>query len=471
MTVAGMGDRMQHWNRGNRREGVVALAPRTRLRVQKAWRGLRRGGVKMAAASVGLALCAVVSAPPGHADEPDSPRGWVRHAVERLCGPELVPGLAAQQALAGAWFLDEARDRRGSRFRRVTQRFALPGGDELRLKRLEIGGHLRRFTAAVYTAKDGEQRPLVLAMADGGCRLRSGRRIVRKQPPPETVLEHLDSDLQTVRWTETLETAWPDGSDPGGPRVALVDSGLAYDLPMFRDRLARGPDGKPLGHDFWDADPWPYDADVSRGPFFPIRHGTGVASVLAREAPSAALIPFRYPRPDMSRMRALVERAAEAGARIIAMPLGSRTPDEWRVFAEAMRDHPNLLAIVSAGNNGRNIDEDPLWPGILTLENMIVVTSSDGAGRLARGSNWGPQSVDIMLPAENVPVVDFRGARGRASGSSYAVPRLAALAARLLAGAPRMTTAELKARIFARAAPSPYDDNVVAVGWIADPAE
>jgi len=102
---------------------------------------------------------------------------------------------------------------------------------------------------------------------------------------------------------------------------------------------------------------------------------------------------------------------------------------------------------------------------------MIVVTSSDGSGRLARGSNWGPESVDIMLPAENVPVVDFRGARGRASGSSYAVPRLAALAARMLAGAPRMTTAELKARIFARAAPSPYEDNVVAVGWIADPAE
>jgi hypothetical protein len=76
-----------------------------------------------------------------------------------------------------------------------------------------------------------------------------------------------------------------------------------------------------------------------------------------------------------------------------------------------------------------------------------------------------------MLPAENIPVVDFRGASGTASGSSYAVPRLAALAARLLGEARELATAELKARIFARANPSPYEDKLVAVGWIADPAE
>ena len=105
-----------------------------------------------------------------------------------------------------------------------------------------------------------------------------------------------------------------------------MDSGLAYDLPLFRDRLARDAGGKPLGYDYWDLDPWPYDGDVSRGPFLPIRHGTAVASILVREAPDAALVPFRYPRPDMSRMADLVARAVKAGARILAMPLGSRKP-------------------------------------------------------------------------------------------------------------------------------------------------
>ncbi|RIA56855.1 S8 family peptidase [Dichotomicrobium thermohalophilum] len=419
----------------------------------------------------GLMIALTVAAcTPALSKEPASPRDWVHLAVDHLCGPQPVSGLAAQQALRGAWFLDEQREERGRQMLRLTQRFALPGGGELRVRQVRFRGQVRRFTAAVYKENGSELHPHLLGMADGRCRLHAGRRIVRKAPA-NTVLEQLASDLETVKWTETLEAPWPDGTDPGGPRVALVDSGLAYDLPLFRDRLARGDDGKPLGYDFWDQDPWPYDGDTSRGVFFPIRHGTAVASVLVREAPSAALIPFRYPRPDMSRMRTLLERAAQAGARVIAMPLGSRKPEDWTAFAKAMRGHPGLLAIVSAGNNGRNIDDDPLWPGVLTLDNMIVVTSSDGFGRLARGSNWGPQSVDIMLPAENVPVVDFRGASGTASGSSYAVPRLAALAARLLAEAPNLTTDQLKARIFARAKPSPYEDEVVAVGWIADPAE
>ena len=83
----------------------------------------------------------------------------------------------------------------------------------------------------------------------------------------------------------------------------------------------------------------------------------------------------------------------------------------------------------------------------------------------------GPSAVDVMLPAENVPVVDFRGANGVASGSSYAVPRLAALAARLLERNPDLDAAALKQRILDRAVPSPYERaDVVAVGWIPDPA-
>jgi subtilisin family serine protease len=68
-------------------------------------------------------------------------------------------------------------------------------------------------------------------------------------------------------------------------------------------------------------------------------------------------------------------------------------------------------------------------------------------------------------------VVDFRGASGTASGSSYAVPRLAALAARLLQENPALSAKELKAAIFSRAVPSPYEDAVVAVGWIPDPLD
>ena len=393
---------------------------------------------------------------------------WLRLAVARLCPQLALSGLDAQAALPGSWLLDEVRRPGDGAPRRIVVRLLLPGADELTVERRQSDGRLRQFLVS-YAVNDGESlRPSLQAVADGGCAVRSGRAL-RAGRGAWRYLDQLKGDLETVKWTETLQAPWPAGTDPGGVRVALVDTGLAYDLPLFRDRLARDGDGRPLGYDYWDLDPWPYDGDASRGPFLPIRHGTAVASVLAREAPGAALVPFRYPRPDMARMGDLVRRAAEAGARILAMPLGSRRADDWRAFASALGRH-DILAIVSAGNDGRDIDNDPVFPAASALETVLVVTSADGFGRLARGSNWGARSVDVMLPAENLEVVDFRGASGAASGSSYAVPRLAALAARLLAREPDLGAAELKARILARATPSPYErEGVVAAGWIPDP--
>jgi subtilisin family serine protease len=408
--------------------------------------------------------------PPSAFAQVETERHWVETAVETLCPIDGITGIEAQSLLPGTWLVDETRRPATGAAASITIRLQLPHADELEIERRQHQGRLRQFRVSFFSRDGGVPAPRLMAVADGTCAVRSGRRI-RVEGDAWRYLDQLDGDLATVRWTETLQAPWPLGTDPGGPRIALVDSGLAYDLEIFRERLARDAAGEPLGYDHWDLDPWPYDGDVARSPFLPIRHGTAVASVLAREAPSAALIPYRYPRPDMSRLATIVADAARAGARILAMPLGSNRVEDWTAFRSALARH-DILAIVSAGNNGRDLDVDPLWPAVLPLDNMIVVTSSDGFGRLADGSNWGPTSVDIMLPAENVPIVDFRGAGGTASGSSYAVPRLAALAARLLEKDPSLSTEALREAIFARARPSPFERTpVVAVGWIPDPLE
>lgn len=391
----------------------------------------------------------------------------LRNAVEAFCPLPDLTGFDAQLSLPGAWVLEETR-RPADEPRQIVIRLALPEGGELLLERRQAQGILRQFRATHYARTASGSAPALLAIADGGCVIQSGRAL-RSEGEVWRYLDQLDGDLTTLRWSETLQAPWPDGESPEGVRIALVDSGLAYDLDLFRDQLARGADGTPLGYDYWDLDPWPYDGDVARGPFLPIRHGTAVASVLVREAPDAALIPYRYPRPDMSRMGDLVHRAAQDGVRILAMPLGSRNAEDWAAFSAALAEH-DILAIVSAGNNGRDIDTQPVYPAALDLENMVTVTSSDGFGRLADGSNWGRRHVDIMLPAEQLDIVDFRGATGIASGSSYAAPRLAALAARILAASPELTALELKVALLARAAPSPFErDDVLAGGWIPDP--
>ena len=417
-------------------------------------------------------ICVILCSPPKiFAQSPTTePSRWLQQAVEGACNARLIDGAALQNDLNGAWFLSEQKSPENQRFQRRELTFALPDNRELQLTYIQINGQLRRFTADIYKGSEngGKPLPVMQAQTDGNCSIRSARRIIYEDA--ENIwLEQLDQDLKTPLWRETLQASWPAGKDNGGPRIALIDSGLAYDLPLFRNRLARDEAAIPIGYDFWDLDALPYDGDTARNVFQPIRHGTPVASIIAREAPDAALIPYRYPRPDMSRLGEIVMSAGKAGARIISMPLGSRKKSDWLTFEAAMKAHPEMLAIISAGNNGEDIDANPLWPSALKLENIIVVTSSDAFGHLAEGSNWGANSVDLMVPAENQPVVDFRGAKGRASGTSYAVPRIAALAARILAKSSELSTLALKAEIFSRAA-KPRKDGLVAVGWIIDPS-
>ena len=264
-----------------------------------------------------------------------------------------------------------------------------------------------------------------------------------------------------------LADAGSCGDPPGAVRVALVDAGVNYTLPTIARALAREPDGTLVGRDFWDLDPRPFDRHPARGGRL-ARHGTRTASVLIDEAPGARLVPYRYPRPDMSRMRDLVAHAAAADVRVVGLPLGGNRREEWTAFEAAAREHPSILFVASAGNDGRDIDERPVWPAALALDNLVTVTSSDDFGRLAAGVNRGRRSVDYLVPAEHVAVTRFDGSRGRASGSSYAVPRTVALAARLLAERPGWGAPELVAEFRRRFADGSHP-RAVAEGRIIDP--
>lgn len=318
----------------------------------------------------------------------------------------------------------------------------------------------------------GALRPVMMARLAADCSQVLARVIDYGQDGRAKALADLGKDLQVAGPWQPLDPPVPPGNDPGGVRVGHIDSGVNYLLAGVSSRLARKADGAALGFDFWDEDPRPFDLSPTGSPFFPLHHGTAVASILLAEAPKASLIPYRYPRPDMSRMAAVVDAAAEAGAAIVMMPLGSNRREDWQAFAEAAARQPDLLFVVSAGNDGRDIDARPVYPAALDLANMIVVTSADDFGRLAAGSNWGVNNVDVMVPGEGIEVTDHRGATGKASGSSFAVPRLAALAARLKARHPDWQAPELIQAIRKRAAPPMMrGGQVVRFGWIANPLD
>ncbi len=382
-------------------------------------------------------------------------------------------GIASMAAFVGdvADYEEEAIER-ASRRLGSRWRFVFSTRDALVVERFAPTGALRRLSVQYDERVPGREsvRPKLIALFDGGCELRVARELVYDAQGRPQALYELDESLRQSGPPSLLNPPLPKAKrvGPDRVRVAVVDSGVNYLLPEIAARLAVGEQGEFLGYDFWDMDDRPYDAHPMRSPFFVQRHGTQTASLLLGESPVVSLVPYRYPRPDMSRMLHLVGDARAKGVRILNLSMGSNRRDEWEVFERAARMSPDMLFVFSAGNNDRDIDEQPIYPASLALANSITVTSSLGNGERAQGSNWGQRSVDVAVPAEDMLVLGYDGRARVASGSSYAAIRVSALAGCLLAENPQWDAARLKAAVVSFAHPEP-GPAYTAHGVLPDP--
>ncbi len=359
---------------------------------------------------------------------------------------------------------------------RVGERFIylLGDGSSLRMDLLRPPNRPARY---VLEFSIQNKMPELFIGMDANCKVRQARRLNYRDGKAYS-LDTLDQFLDSIN-SELLNPPVPQPAgaeiNPGDsvvqrPQllVAMVDSGVNYQLPEINQRLARDSKGQLLGYDFWDMDPLPFDAHPAASPFFIQRHGTQTASLMLREVSDIQLVSYRYPRSDLSRMKLLIEHARSIGIRIVGLPLGSNNSKSWAAFEVAAKAHPDILFIVSAGNNGRDIDARPVFPASLTIDNMITVTSSNDYLRPAERTNWGKESVDFMLPAEQQRVLNFNGDEAEASGSSYAVSRMVALAADFLNRRKTLDTPGLIKSLRQLAIP-PANGSYVKIGYIPDP--
>ena len=405
----------------------------------------------------------------GAADRGVVPR--LQAAARAVCEASGEKDSRIAQALGGAILLERAPLTLRGQNVGTRHRYMLKDGARVSLEEFAPGETLQRLTLVYHADDEGQRRAEWMVIANGECRPLTGRRLVYDGPGAPVAIERTDASLDRVEAREHLNPSVPEGAPArNGVPVALVDSGVNYLLDVIQRRLARGPNGEILGYDYWDLDSRPFDSHPAHSPFFPQRHGTQTAGVIIADAPIATLVPYRYPRPDMSRMGELVEHAAARGVTVVNLSLGGTNAGEWASFAQAARRHPEMLFVASAGNDGRDIEEEPVYPAALGLSNLITATSASDNGLPAQGSNWGARSVDLLVPAEELVSIDFYGRPKLVSGSSYASARVSALAACLLAAHPEWRAPELKAAIYARVKPSVNDVmRFVSQGFLDEP--
>ena len=307
------------------------------------------------------------------------------------------------------------------------------------------------------------------------CRLRGGERIETAQSPAAPApqrLTRLDGALKHRAAPVPLNPKLPDAvrDNQGCLPVAFLDNGVNYLIPAVADRLAAHDTGQLMGFDFWENDPLPFDFGVPDGDldprvsaFEPISHGTSVASVFLSDASDEiCLAPFRYaPHRRNQGIGQIIDQIAAAGVRVIFLSTGRSRP--WPEYRASMVKHPQILFLSASGNEGFDLTQRPLFPMAYAMDNHLVVAAADARGTLWGRSNTGPGLVQVAAPAVEVPGLDFSGKNKLLTGSSFAVPRVAALAGQLARTTPDADGAALKQAIleafgdkaFGDAEPSP----------------
>ena len=192
--------------------------------------------------------------------------------------------------------------------------------------------------------------------------------------------------------------AWEEQTGSAAIKVAVVDTGVAYDHPDLAANMLPG-------YDFFDGDGDPRDEDG---------HGTHVAGTIGAVGNNitgvagvnwdVSLLPVRVLGTDGGTVETVTNGfayAAAQGAKVVNASLGGSGESE---AMEAAIDAAasTTLFVVAAGNASSDNDVFPVYPCSYPSPNLVCVAATDETDGLAKFSNYGDGSVDLAAPGTRI---------------------------------------------------------------------
>jgi len=263
------------------------------------------------------------------------------------------------------------------------------------------------------------------------------------------------------------EEAWQH-SRGKNVRIAVIDSGVAYNHPLLRDRIAINQkeipnngiddDGNGLvddayGFDFVQRDATPND---------PSGHGTFVTTMavgtIGGIAPESMVLPIRainvYGMGDIGTIAAAINYAVDQRVDLINLSIG--LPDSFETqlklkpSIERARIH-DIIVVTAAGNETTDIDKIPMAPASYAYSNLISVAAIDKQLQLTNYSNYGSKSVKLAAQGgtSEAPIVSayhlptLGPLLTKMSGTSMATPLVTGALALIKSRHPGLSAAQV----------------------------
>ena len=211
--------------------------------------------------------------------------------------------------------------------------------------------------------------------------------------------------------------------------IAVLDTGVARSHPALVGHLLSGTST------LYTTGPAQSEEEVADGTNNKgVGHGTMIAGIIARLAPSVKILPIRVLNSDgtgttLSLIRG-IRYALDHGAKVISMSCEfKQKSDALQDAIHDVQDHGAIL-VASAGNDNTQYAPYPAGDS-----HVIAVASVESDNTKSFYSNYGSW-VSVSAPGTGIESTWWQGGYAKWSGTSFATPCVSAEAALLFADTP-----------------------------------